>query len=133
MSTLPGDRALFFRRALRRRCPQCGVGPLFRRFARLHERCGECALLFRRESGSQTGAMYLSAAVTEIVAAATALALFFFTDWSTPVALGVGVAIVLAFCYAFLPLSMALWTAIEYSTDVSNGESWAAPRRPGHD
>ena len=27
-----------------------------------------------------------------------------------------------------LPLSMALWTAVEYLTDVSSGEWWAKPR-----
>src|SRR5688572_9065264 len=108
------DRLLFVRRALRRRCPQCGEGQLFRRFARLHERCPVCGLVFRRESGSQTGSMYLSAAVTEIFAALVALALFFFTDWSTTVALTVGAIAVIGFSYSFLPTSMALWTAIEY-------------------
>lgn len=119
---------MFFRRALRKRCPQCGEGALFRAFARLHETCPACGLRFRRESGSQTGAMYFCAAVSEIFAAGLALALFFFTDWSTPVALSVGAVLVLGFSYAFLPVSMAFWTAVEYSTDVGNGESWAKPR-----
>ena len=129
MALQPGDRLLFFRRALRKRCPQCGEGALFRRFARLHERCPVCDLTYRRESGSQTGAMYFCAAVTEVFAAAIALALFFFTDWSTPVALTVGVVTVLAFSYSFLPVSMAFWTAVEYATDVMNSERWTAPRR----
>jgi hypothetical protein len=72
--------------------------------------------------------MYFCAAVTELFAAALALALYFFTDWSTPLALGVGTALVLGFSYAFLPVSMAFWTAVEYSTDVSNGERWTDPR-----
>jgi uncharacterized protein (DUF983 family) len=121
-------RLLFLRRALRKRCPQCGRGALFRGFARLHVRCGECGLVYRRESGSQTGSMYLSAAVTELFAALVALALFFATDWSKTVALTVGVAVVLAFSYLFLPISMAAWVAVEYATDFSNGESWAQPR-----
>ncbi|MBM3987027.1 MAG: DUF983 domain-containing protein [Planctomycetes bacterium] len=119
---------VFFRRALRKRCPQCGAGALFRAFARLHETCGSCGLRYRRESGAQTGAMYFCAAVTEIFAAALALGLYFLTDWSQSVALCVGTALVLGFSYLFLPVSMAWWTAVEYATDASNGEPWVKPR-----
>jgi hypothetical protein len=72
--------------------------------------------------------MYVSAAVTEVFAAAVALGLFFLTDWSVATGLLVGGALVLGFCYAFLPVSIALWTAVEYAADVGNGEPWAAPR-----
>ena len=75
-----------------------------------------------------TGSMYLSAAVTEVVAAAVALSLFFFTDLGTPAAITVGLAIVVAFCFWFLPYSKAIWVAVEYSTDVGNGEDWVDPR-----
>lgn len=122
-------RRLFLRRALAQRCPQCGEGALFRAFARLNANCAVCGLQFRREAGAQTGAMYLTATVTEIFAAALALGLFFLTDLATPVALALGVAIVLAFSYVVLPRAMAVWTAVEYSTDVSNAERWATPRR----
>jgi uncharacterized protein (DUF983 family) len=125
----PGDRSLFARRVVRKRCPQCGEGPLFRGFARLHEKCDRCGLVFRRESGAQTGSMYLTAAVSEVFAAAVALALFFLTPWSPAVEISLGVLFVLGFSYAFLPFSIALWTAVEYTVDVSNGESWACPRR----
>jgi len=121
-------RLLFLRRALRKQCPQCGRGPLFRGFARLAEKCSVCELVLRRESGSQTGAMYLSAAVSEVFAALVALALFFATDWSVPVALSVGVVLVVAVSYLFLPVAMAVWVSVEYGTDYSNGESWAKPR-----
>ena len=129
MSLEPGDRALFLRRALRKRCPQCGDGALFRGFARLNDGCPSCALVFRRESGSQTGAMYVSAVVTEMAAMAMALAMYFFTDWSTPVALTVGTLFILVFSYLFLPVAMACWTAVEYATDVANAEKWVQPRR----
>ena len=123
-----GWRARAFRRALARRCPQCGAGPLFRGFARLAPDCAGCGHAFRREAGAQTGSMYVSAAVTELFAAAVALALFWCTDWEVSTGLLVGVPLVLGFCYAFLPVSMAFWVAVEYSTDVANGEAWARPR-----
>lgn len=122
-------RRLFLRRALAKRCPQCGEGLLFKGFARLNASCSACGLVYRREAGAQTGAMYLTATVTEIFAAALALGLFFLTDLGTPTALALGVAVVLAFSYLVLPRAMALWIAVEYSTDVSNAERWATPRR----
>lgn len=38
-------------RGLRKRCPRCGVGPLFRRGIRFHERCSHCGLLYQRNYG----------------------------------------------------------------------------------
>jgi uncharacterized protein (DUF983 family) len=122
------QRKLFALRALKNRCPQCAQGALFAGYARLHPACPSCGLVYRRESGAMTGSMYLSAVVTEIFAALLAVALFLATDWSTPVALSVGLVLVLAFSYFWLPRAIALWVATEYATDVANGESWTSPR-----
>jgi uncharacterized protein (DUF983 family) len=114
---------------LARRCPQCGGSELFRSFARLRESCAACGLVYRREQGSMTGSMYLSAAVTECFAALLLLIAFLaLDDLSTPAFLAVGLPLVLVFSWLFLPRSMALWVGIEYATDVSNGETWARPR-----
>jgi uncharacterized protein (DUF983 family) len=123
------ERLLFLRRALARKCPQCGEGPIFRAYARMHAECPVCGLRYRREQGAQTGAMYLSAAVTEVFAALVAVSLFLFTDLDAVPGLALGVPLVLLFCYGFLPVSMAVWTSVEYATDVSNGEAWTAPQR----
>jgi uncharacterized protein (DUF983 family) len=42
---------LALRRGLRRRCPQCGEGLLFRRGVKTYERCSECNLLYQRDYG----------------------------------------------------------------------------------
>lgn len=128
MSSAFAQRKRFALRALQSRCPQCAEGPLFAGYARLHPACPACGLVYRRESGAMTGSMYLSAVVTEIFAAVLALVLFFATDWSTPVALTVGLSLVLVFSYVWLPRAIALWVATEYATDVANGESWTRPR-----
>lgn len=39
------------RRGVRRRCPRCGEGALFRRGITAHERCSECGLLYQRDQG----------------------------------------------------------------------------------
>jgi hypothetical protein len=71
--------------------------------------------------------MYLSAVVTEIFAAVLVLALWFFTDWNPAIALSAGAVLVVLFAYFWLPRAIALWVAIEYTTDVHNGERWATP------
>ena len=119
---------LFAGRALRRRCPQCGRGALFRSYARLLASCPECALVYRREPGGMTGSMYVSAAVTQVFAALLILAIVVGTDWSTRLQLAVSVPLAVLFCALCLPLSMAFWVAVEYATDVGNGEAWVAPQ-----
>ena len=118
-----------FRRVVKSRCPQCGRGRLFKSWAKLCERCATCGLVYRREQGAELGAMYLSATVNQAFAALVFLIIWWGTDWGLGLSLGVGVPIVLGFCYAFLPWSMGLWTAVEYAHDVGNREWWARPRR----
>jgi uncharacterized protein (DUF983 family) len=115
-------------RVLRHACPQCGRGPLFDRWAHLHERCSYCGLVYRREDGAELGSMYLTATVSQLFAGALFLAVFLWTNWSPALGLAVGTPIVVVFCYGILPLSMALWTAVEYLSDVASGEWWAQPR-----
>lgn len=127
-SRAPIPRKLFLARAWRRRCPQCGEGALFAKYAKLHTACGECGLVYRREQGGMTGSMYLSAIVTEMFAALLVLAIFFGTDLRPIPSIAIALPVLLLFAYWWLPRSIALWTAIEYATDVSNDEPWAAPR-----
>ena len=75
-----------------------------------------------------TGSMYLSAVVTEILAAGLVIAIFVGTSWSAALSIGVSVPIVLLFSVWWLPRSIGLWVAVEYVTDLHNGEPWADPR-----
>jgi uncharacterized protein (DUF983 family) len=113
-----------FARAWRGRCPRCGEGALFERRMRLAASCERCGLIYRREQGAMTGQMYLSAAVTQLVAAAMFLGVWLGTDWGAVLALSVTVPLMLAFSFWFLPKSMGLWVAVEYLTDRGNREPW---------
>jgi uncharacterized protein (DUF983 family) len=115
-------------RVLRKRCPQCGTGELFAGRSKLRERCADCGLVYRREPGAMTGSMYLSAAITEVFAAGVIALVYLGTDWGAALSIAVGLPIVLAFCFWFLPVSKALWTAVEYATDAANREPWTRPR-----
>lgn len=43
--------SVVLRRGLRRRCPRCGVGPLFHRGIVIRDRCSACHLQFQRNNG----------------------------------------------------------------------------------
>ncbi len=120
---------LLLRRALAKRCPRCGGRGLFRSWARLVDRCPNRDLVLRREPGAQTGSMYLTATVTEVVAAGMVALVWVLTDWDVTTFLAVSVPLVLLFSFWFLPCAQALWVAIEFATDVANGEEWARHSR----
>src|SRR5262245_52669539 len=90
-------RRLIFARVLARRCPQCGAGTLFRRFARLADACASCAPVYRREPGAQTGSMYLTAIAGELFAAGLIFVLWCSFDWTTVAFVAVSVPLVLGF------------------------------------
>ena len=73
--------------------------------------------------------MYLTAIVTELVAAGLILLGWTVTDWGIGTFLAVSIPLVLVFSYWFLPRAQGLWVGIEYATDVANGEEWARTPR----
>lgn len=75
-----------------------------------------------------TGAMYLSAVVTEIFAAALAVGMFLLTDWGVLFGLAVAIPVFLLFTFWFFPRSLGVWTAIEYMVDASHDEAGIKPR-----
>lgn len=121
-------RRLILARVLARRCPQCGHGRIFQRYARVAPQCKRCALVFRREPGAQTGSMYLTAAVSEVFAAVLIFVFWWQFDWTPLVFVLVTAPLVLAFCAAFLPVSQALWVGVEYATDLESQEPWVELR-----
>jgi uncharacterized protein (DUF983 family) len=125
--SIPAVRRAAYGRALRKRCPQCGQGKLFLGYARLAAGCNSCKLIYRREQGSMTGSMYLTAVVTEVVAVFMIGLAWIFTDWTAPVFIAVSVPSMLLFSAWLLPVSQAIWVGVEYSTDAGNRENWVRP------
>ena len=50
----------FIGRALALRCPRCGVGPLFKSFITMYNRCPHCSLKYERAPGYFLGSTYLN-------------------------------------------------------------------------
>lgn len=116
-AVVPSDpsRAQMITRGLRRRCPVCGTGGLFRRWMVMVDRCPRCALRFERVEGHWIGAIGINtmvsfAALLVVVAVGTAL-----TVPSVPLVpmLAVAMTTALIFPLAFQPVSRTLWTAID--------------------
>ena len=64
------------------RCPRCGQGRVFASTWAMHRACPVCGLVFEREPGYFTGAMYFSYALgLPIVALGTLLAWLLLPGW----------------------------------------------------
>jgi len=104
-------------RGVRKKCPRCGTGHLFRRWFRMVERCPGCGYRFQREEGFQLGGYVINFGVTEglvcvvvgvyIVAAAANPDV---ADW--PIVLA-GIAAAVVTPLLFFPFSRTIWAAID--------------------
>jgi uncharacterized protein (DUF983 family) len=57
-----------FLRALRRRCPVCGAGPLFQNWLRMQNHCRSCGIRTRRgEDGYTLGALWFNLLLAESI------------------------------------------------------------------
>ncbi len=57
-ATLPPLKTLVAR-GWRKRCPQCGEGPLFKRLNVMHERCARCGLRYLEDQGDLFGYLFV--------------------------------------------------------------------------
>ncbi|HWA58723.1 MAG TPA: DUF983 domain-containing protein [Gemmatimonadales bacterium] len=64
-------RKTMFARALRRRCPVCGAGPLFQGWFRMKDHCPRCGIRTRRgEDGYTLGALWFNLFLAESITTA---------------------------------------------------------------
>jgi uncharacterized protein (DUF983 family) len=106
---------LVLARALRRRCPACGAGPLFKGWFEMRARCPGCDLLFEREEGYFLGAMALNIVVAEgLFVAGFAAALI--ATWPKPpweLLTWASVVAVVLFPMALYPYARTVWLAFD--------------------
>jgi len=113
----PGPPASIARRALRLRCPLCGVGRLFRGAFSMHERCNGCGFRFEREPGYFLGAIYLNYGAAVALAFGLHLLLAVALDWSLGAELAVVSPAVVATTLVLFRWSRALWLAFDVNFD----------------
>ena len=94
-------------RALRLRCPRCGVGALYRGFLKVRDACASCGLDFRQEPGYYVGAMWLNYGATAL--SGIAIGVFLLGRVSTRTLVPSLCAWGLIFPILFFHHSRALW------------------------
>lgn len=102
-------------RGLRRRCPVCGEGGLFRGWFTMVDDCPRCGLHFERVEGHWIGAIGINTIVSFGLMMVVMVVGFVVTYPDPPVA-PILVATVLTAAVtpvAFFPASKTLWTAID--------------------
>lgn len=103
-------------RALRRRCPNCGGGPLFRRWIVMSTRCPQCHLLTDRgEPDYFLGSYVINFVVAEFTIAFSALGAILWlwpdVDWNL-VKWGL-MATIIPVPIVFYPWARTLWLAVD--------------------
>ncbi len=108
------DGKTLIKRALRRRCPVCGQGAMFRSHFKINTICPVCHVTFWRDPGEVLGAMYFDWAV----AMAAFLLLWAAFAWLTNLSeialffiLSTAAASAVIICY---PWSRCFWTVLVY-------------------
>jgi uncharacterized protein (DUF983 family) len=108
------DNKTLLLRALRRSCPICGAGAMFRSHFRINKTCPVCKVTFWRDPGEVLGAMYFDWAV----AMGTFLCLWAALAWLTNLSemaqffiLSIASAAAVVICY---PWSRSFWTILVY-------------------
>lgn len=121
-------------RALKLRCPRCGVGPLFEGTIRMFSQCSRCGLSYERGPGYYLGSAYINYGITALIV--TAVFVFGRFVWQIP-----GRVLLwplFAFCIIFPLLifrhARALWLAMDCQFDRSildePRDDLPAPREP---
>ena len=105
--------------AIRRgRCPSCRAGEIFDGVFSMNAKCLVCGLVFDREPGYLTGAMYISYALGVPIAAAVALtAGFLFPQWSFERVIAVAFAALVPLSPLLFRYSRILWIHFDRTVD----------------
>jgi hypothetical protein len=100
------------------RCPRCCRGAVYRGILRTRRECPACGLVFEREPGYYTGAMYASYFLGIFGTMPVWLALLL-TDQSLGLIIGVSLGLVAVLMPVFFHYSRVIWLHIDYVVNES--------------
>lgn len=127
-----------FGRALRRRCPVCGGGGIFRRWLHLVERCPTCGFKFERIEGHWLGSLAVNSVASFGLLLLVLVVAFVasYPDPSVPVLLSLTVGAAIVLPPLLFPYSKTTWTAADLIArpltpdDLVDPRYWPPPRPP---
>ncbi len=100
-------------RALKRSCPYCGGGHVFKGWFTLKERCPHCNTLVEHEEGFFLGSYVINIGVTELITVLIVVWLIAGTDLSVLQMQIYGVALAILMPILFYPFALLLWVALD--------------------
>jgi uncharacterized protein (DUF983 family) len=105
------------KRAVTRRCPQCGASGIFRNYLSLKDHCPRCGYTFEREEGYFLGAYAVNLLAAESITIALLVSFLVNTDysWVTLEIIFIPMAVLLPI--VFFPYSRMLWMTIDLMVD----------------
>ena len=112
MGTKRGKRILLY--GLKLRCPECGLGRLYRAPFRMNTQCEYCDLIYEREQGYFIGAIYLNIMATESLLLGTLLIYGLITGQVNQIILTVLILLALGLPPIFFHHSRSLWLSIDH-------------------
>ena len=96
------------------RCPDCGLGPLYRSLFRMNAQCEYCDLIYEREQGYFIGAIYINVIATESLLVGTLLIYGLISGKISQTILTVLVLLALTLPLVFFHHSRSLWLCIDH-------------------
>lgn len=126
----PLTLSLLLRRALRLRCPVCGVGRIYSGYAAMAARCSDCRYGFERESGYFLGSIYFNYGLTGGLVMVTLLSLQFGAHASEWVQAAIVLPLAVLFPLLFFRFARSLWMAMDLCFDGPKASDFEP--RPWH-
>ena len=108
-------RPPLFKSLIQSRCPACRQGPIFETFFKMYPTCATCGTVFEREHGYFLVSMFFGYALNGFLFIPIAL-YGYFTDQIVPVAIGIGIALVLLILPTF-HYARVLWMYVDQMLD----------------
>ena len=127
----PQARFQTLARAVRLRCPACGVGPLFRGLFAMAPGCGHCGYSYKREPGFYLGSIYINYGVTAIGTILLYALVVMAFGASHQRALAVSLVVAVLFPVVFFRWARALLLALDNSVNANQSHGQAASAQPG--
>jgi uncharacterized protein (DUF983 family) len=116
---LPNLKTLL-KRGWRKKCPQCGEGPIYKRWLTMHEHCSSCGLRYLANQGDLFGPLVFLDRVLFLIPIIT---VFYFRIWHPNLIVFLLVGVVTIFLFVFtLPNRNGLNLAFDYYLRRRSGE-----------
>jgi uncharacterized protein (DUF983 family) len=102
-------------RSLRRSCPYCGGGGIFKGCFTLKQRCPHCNTLFEHEEGFFLGSYVINIGFTELLTVLIVVWLIAGTSLSVLEMQIYGVVLAVGMPILFYPIALLLWVSLDIS------------------